>query len=106
MILQYMVGNKEVYQDSDAISVAKIKLDDNGKTLNDVLILIEEEIGVVSVIDCDGKLQSDDSIKGLKCVKLATLSDGAQKSNNKVLAFGGDAPVYILNNEGKTIRKF
>ena len=43
MILQYMVGNKEVYQDSDAISVAKIKLDDNGKTLNDVLALIEEE---------------------------------------------------------------
>ena len=70
------------------------------------MILIEEEIGVVSVIDCAGKLQSDDSIKGLKCVKLATLSDGAQKSNNKVLAFGGDTPVYILNNEGKTIRKF
>lgn len=106
MILQYMFGNKEVYQDSDAISVTKIKLDDNAKTSKDVLALIEGEIGAVTAIDCDGKLQSEDSIKELKYVKLAVLSDGAQKSNNKVLAFGGDTPVYILNNAGKTIKKF
>ena len=64
MILQYMVGNKEVYQDSDAISVAKIKLDDNGKTLNDVLALIEEDVYKRQPIDKDGKPQKTTPFTG------------------------------------------
>lgn len=105
MILQYIIDGKEIYQDSDAISTVVINLSEKSHTLESILESVKKKTGSGTFVDCDNTFRADESVKNLKSLRAVILSDGTQRTNNKVLLFGRDTPVYVLNNAGKTIKK-
>lgn len=107
MILQCNYGNKEVYQEADSISVQSVDISEiKDKTKETVLKLLCEQTHYndCTFIDCDGIFQ-EDMLRNTDKIKLAVLSDGVEQTNNKFLMFAMNTKVYLLNSNGKTIRR-
>ncbi len=108
MILQYVLSGKECYCEADCISLQTVSLKEiEEKTLNNV---IEKAVGEFpfligsTIIDSDGIL--GENIESENSIKIAVLSNGREKKDNTIWAFRENTPVFLLNNNGKTIKKF
>lgn len=107
MILQCNYGNKEVYQEADSISVQVVDISEiKDKTKEAILKLLCEQTNYndCTFIDYDEIFQ-EGALKNMDIIKIAVLSDGIEQSNNKFLLFSSNTTVYLLNNNGKTIRR-
>lgn len=107
MILQCNYGNKEVYQEADSISIQMVDISEmKNKTKETILKLLYEQTNYnnCTFIDCDEIFQ-EDVPKNTDIIKVAVLSDGIEQSNNKFLLFCENTTIYLLNNNGKTIRR-
>lgn len=108
MILQYLKGVKEGYSETDFISFDEIDLSGIEKEASKILEEITNQYGSssdVTFIDMDSLFKTG-KIKDTEKVKIATLSDAKEVNNNRVLLFSGETKLYLLNSNGKTIKKF
>lgn len=109
MILQYYVNDGECYYEAETIGLYEIDISGLKEKLNEKILeyLVNKVLGCVgnNIIDVNDIL-SDKIDEGTNGLKVAILSDGEEKKNNKVLLFANNSVVYLLNNSGKTIRKF
>lgn len=108
MILQYFKDKGEYYLEADCIGIYKADISDiEEKTRENIIAHIAEKIPtcVESIILDTDNIFDDESLKKCNEIKLAVLSDGNEKNNNKVLAFREEQQVYVLNNSGKTIKR-
>lgn len=106
MILQYSILERDCFMEADCISICEIdlsKLED--RTENTVIGYVSRVAGCFesTFYDVNGVFENGE-IHDEK-IKLAILSDGKQKQNNTSLIFSRYSEIYLLNNNGKTIRK-
>lgn len=106
MILQYNAKNGECYQESEAVLLRELSLSEiKEKTEDNVLQLIYDEVTISQIlIDCDN-IFKDKKLNDFSKLKIAILTSGKERENNTVLIFGENTEIYLLNNNGKTIRK-
>lgn len=108
MILQYVLSGKECYCEADCVSLQVINLKEiKEKNLDSVLEKSAEEFPFLigaTIIDSDGILS--ENLKSESSIKIAVLSNGREKKDNTIWAFRENTPVFLLNNNGKTIKKF
>lgn len=108
MILQYVLNGKECYCEADCISLQAMSLKEiEKKTLDNVIEKAVEEFPFLigsTIIDSDGILS--ENIESESNIKIVVLSNGREKKDNTIWAFRENTPVFLLNNNGKTIRKF
>lgn len=109
MILQYESNNKTIYEESETIALANVYA--CGKRFEDIFSVIDsikENLNYSSeegFTSCTDGLD-DESIKSAKMVKVAILSDGKNKEKNRSLLFSEDTEIFLLNSNGKTLRRF
>lgn len=106
MILQYSIHGRDCFMESDCASICEIdlsKLED--RTENSVIGYVSRTASCFdsTFFDVNGIFENGE-IHDEK-IKLAILSDGKQKQNNTTLIFSQYSEIYLLNNNGKTIRK-
>lgn len=106
MILQYNILDRDCFMEADCISVCEMDLSNlEDRTENSVIGYISRTASCFesTFFDVNGVLENgeihDDKIK------LAIMSDGKQKQNNTALIFSQYSEIYLLNSNGKTIRK-
>ena len=107
MILQYQGIRGESYIEADFISFLEIDLSGTEKEIDKITKEISIQYGRddMNISDMDN-LAGSGCIKNSKKVKIATLSDMKERSNNSILLFSENTKLYLLNSNGKTIKKF
>ena len=109
MILQQYADGGERYSEADCISLYIVDISClDEKTEEKVLEHLMNKVPC-----CKGHIIIDnshlfDTHKLEKCNKInvVVMSDGEEKSNYKVILLDENANAYLLNNSGKTIKKF
>lgn len=109
MILQYEMNGKEIYREADQIAFSEIVA--VGKPFDDVYSVLDfakEQIKYTpdTIEICSPSLEDKDRIKEMKTVKMVVLSNGLKKKDNETLLFDEQSESYLLNNNGKTLKKF
>lgn len=108
MILQYVLNGKECYCEADCVSLQAVSLKEiEEKTLDNVVEKAVKEFPFLigaTIIDSDGILS--ENLESESTIKIAVLSNGREKKDNTIWAFKENTPVFLLNNSGKTIKKF
>ena len=109
MILQYEMNEKEVYREADMVAFAEVLA--AGKKFADVNDIITQSNNQLNYTPETVEIASDclsdkEKIKEIQSVKMAILSDGMDKKKNVTLLFDSEAQLYLLNNNGKTIKRF
>lgn len=108
MILQFQIRNGDYYLEADLIGTYEVDISDfKEKEPEKILLHIEDTIPVcvgASILDVDCIFDNETLGKCNK-LKIAVLSDAKEKKDNKVLMFSENSEVYILNNNGKTIKR-
>lgn len=108
MILQYESNNKEIYKEGNTIGLSQILA--VGKPFGDINGIIDfavEQIKCDREKDvfaiCDNEIFNEEYLKTAQFVKAAIFNDGAK---NTIYLFKHDSNIYLLNDNGKTIRRF
>ncbi len=109
MILQYEMNGKEIYREAEQIAFSEIVA--VGKPFDDVYSVLDfakEQIKYTpdTIEICSPSLEVKDRIKEMKTVKMVVLSNGLKKKDNETLLFDEQSESYLLNNNGKTLKKF
>ena len=109
MILQYEMNGKEIYREAEQIVFSEIVA--FGKPFDDVYSVLDfakEQIKYTpdTIEICSPSLEDKDRIKEMKTVKMVVLSNGLKKKDNETLLFDEQSESYLLNNNGKTLKKF
>ena len=109
MILQYEMNGKEIYREAEQIAFSEIIA--VGKPFDDVYSVLDfakEQIKYTpdTIEICSLSLEDKDRIKEMKTVKMVVLSNGLKKKDNETLLFDEQSESYLLNNNGKTLKKF
>lgn len=109
MILQYEMNGKEIYREAEQIVFSEIVA--VGKPFDDVYSVLDfakEQIKYTpdTIEICSPSLEDKDRIKEMKTVKMVVLSNGLKKKDNETLLFDEQSESYLLNNNGKTLKKF
>lgn len=109
MILQYEMNGKEIYRESPMIGFAEIIA--VGRRFEDVYSVYdfsEEQIKYrpESIEVCSLELEDNEKISKMQSVKMAILSNGADKKKNNTLLFSPEQTIYLLNENGKTLKRF
>lgn len=109
MILQYEMNGKEIYREAEQIAFSEIVA--VGKPFDDVYSVLDfakEQIKYTpdTIEICSPSLEDKDRIKEMKTVKMVVLSNGLKKKDNETLLFDEQSESYLLNNNGKTLKKF
>lgn len=108
MILQYVLNGKECYCEADCVSLQVMSLKGiKEKNLENVLEKAAGEFPFLigaTIIDSDGILS--ENLEPESNIKIAVLSNGKEKKDNTIWAFRENTPVFLLNSNGKTIKKF
>lgn len=109
MILQYEMNGKEIYREAEQIAFSEIVA--VGKPFDDVCSVLDfakEQIKYTpdTIEICSPSLEDEDRIREMKTVKMVVLSNGLKKKDNETLLFDEQSESYLLNNNGKTLKKF
>ena len=109
MILQYEMNGKEIYREAEQIAFSEIIA--VGKPFDDVYSVLDfakEQIKYTpdTIEICSPSLDDREKIKEMKTVKMVVLSNGLKKKDNETLLFEEQSESYLLNNNGKTLKKF
>ena len=109
MILQYEMNGKEIYREAEQIAFSEIIA--VGKPFDDlysVLDFAKEQIKYTpdTIEICSPSLEDREKIKEMRIVKMVVLSNGLKKKDNETLLFDEQSESYLLNNNGKTLKKF
>lgn len=109
MILQYEMNGKEIYREAEQIAFSEIIA--VGKPFDDVYSVLDfakEQIKYTpdTIEICSPSLDDREKIKEMKTVKMVVLSNGLKKKDNETLLFDEQSESYLLNNNGKTLKKF
>lgn len=108
MILQFESNHVEFYKEEDTIGLSEILA--VGKPFCDIngvidfaveQIKCDREKDVFAV--CDKEIFDKEYLKTAQSVKAAVISVGGK---NTVYLFKNDSVIYLLNDSGKTIRRF
>ncbi len=109
MILQYEMNGKEVYREAVQIAFAEIiAVEKPFENVFSVVDFAKEQIKYSpdTIEPCSPSLNDEEKIKEMKSVKMVILSNGIRKGDNETLLFDEKAEVYMLNDNGKTLKKF
>lgn len=109
MILQYEMNGKEIYREGQTIAFAEIiAVGKRFENINSVFDFSEEQIKYrpQGIEVCSNILFDDEEIKELQFVKMVILSDSSDKKKNTTLLFSPDVDIYLLNENGKTLKRF
>lgn len=109
MILQYEMNGKEIYREGQTIAFSEIiAVGKRFENINSVFDFSEEQIKYrpQGIEVCSNILFDDEEIKELQSVKMVILSDSSDKKKNTTLLFSPDVDIYLLNENGKTLKRF
>lgn len=109
MILQYEVDGKEIYREGETIAFARIVSKENGfESIDSVLDLSEKQIkySPKTVEVWPGSLFDKEKNEKLEFVKMVILSDSLNANKNTTMMFAPDVDIYLLSENGKTLKTF
>ena len=103
------MNGKEIYREAEQIAFSEIIA--VGKPFDDVYSVLDfakEQIKYTpdTIEICSPSLDDREKIKEMKTVKMVVLSNGLKKKDNETLLFDEQSESYLLNNNGKTLKKF
>lgn len=108
MILQFESNHTEFYREEKSIGLSEILA--VGKPFGNIDGIVDFAVEQIKCnrekdvfIVCDDEIFDKEYLKTAQSVKAAIVSEGGK---NAVYLFKNDSIIYLLNESGKTIRRF
>lgn len=108
MILQYETNGKEIYRESSMIAFAEIiAVGKRFEDIDSILDFSEKQIKYrpQKVEVCSDSIFDKGKLRNMHSVKMVILSDSVDKKKNNTLLFHSNSDIYLLNDNGKTLKR-